>query len=271
MTLFLPYNSALYAASFKFYVVPTMTQPPTEQTRTNTATEKTQAAPQKRESLWVNLLINIIIPTLILSKLSGDEHLGTRMALVVALAFPLVYGLKDFLVRQEFNGFSALGAVSILLTGGISLLELDPQYIAIKEAAIPGLIGLATLISMKTRFPLVRTFLYNDKVLKTDLIAQRLEQHQATEAFNRALNNASYLVAGSFFLSSFLNYVLAKWLLVSPPGTEAFNAELGKMTAMSFPVIALPATIVMAGALMYLFRRIRQLTELDFEEVINAQ
>lgn len=228
------------------------------------------AKPAKRESLLANLLLNIVIPTLILTKLSADEYLGTTAALVVALAFPLIYGLKDFITRREFNAFSALGAVSILLTGGISLLELDPEYIAIKEAAIPGLIGLATLASMKTRFPLVRTFLYNDKVLKTDLIAERLSSTNNQSAFDRALRNASFMVAGSFFLSSFLNYVLAKWLLQSPPGTAQFNAELGKMTALSFPVIALPATMVMVVALLYLFRRIRQLTELDFEDVINA-
>ncbi|MBU2885104.1 MFS transporter [Gilvimarinus agarilyticus] len=216
------------------------------------------------------MLLNIVIPTLILTKLSGDEYLGTRNALVVALAFPLFYGIKDFVVRRQYNAFSILGTISILLTGGISLMELDPKYIAIKEAAIPGLIGLATLISMKTRFPLVRTFLYNDKVLKTDLISERLTQHDKHAQFDRALSNATYLVAGSFFLSSFLNYVLAKWLLQSPPGTAEFNAELGKMTAMSFPVIALPATVIMMIALLYLFRRIRQLTELEFEDVINA-
>ncbi|MDP3449658.1 MAG: beta-galactosidase, partial [Anaerolineaceae bacterium] len=48
---------------------------------------------------------------------------------------------------------------SVMLTGGISLLELDPQYIAIKEAAIPGIIGLAVLGSQYTRFPLVRTLI----------------------------------------------------------------------------------------------------------------
>jgi len=225
---------------------------------------------KKRESLLGNILLNIVIPTLILTKLSGEQHLGPAGALIVALAFPLVYGLRDFMVRREFNVFSALGAISILLTGGISLLKLDPQYIAIKEAAIPGLIGIATLVSMKTRFPLVKTFLYNDKVLKVDLIAERLEQRHNTKKFNLALRSASYLVAMSFFLSSFLNYALAKWILVSEPGTAAFNEELGKMTALSFPVIALPATIVMAIALMYLFRRIKQLTQLDFEEVINS-
>lgn len=223
-----------------------------------------------KESLLLNILLNIVIPTLILTKLSSDEYLGTRNALIVALAFPLIYGIKDFIRRREYNVFSILGTISILLTGGISLMKLDPQYIAIKEAAIPGLIGLATLISMKTRFPLVRTFLYNDKVLKTDLINEHLTQFNRHAQFNKALDTASYLIAGSFFLSSFLNYVLAKWLLKSPPGTAEFNAELGKMTALSFPVIALPATVLMVVALLYLFHRIRQLTGLEFEDVINA-
>jgi hypothetical protein len=223
----------------------------------------------KRESLLANLLLNIVIPTLILMKLSGEDYLGIKMAIVVALAFPVIYGLRDFIQRHKFNIFSALGFVSILLTGGISLLELDPQYIAIKEAAIPGLIGLATLISLKTRFPLVKTFLYNDKVLKVKKVALALKEYDNEAAFEATLKNASYLVAASFFVSSTLNYILARVILKSPPGTVAFNEELGKMTALSFPVIAVPAMLVMVAALFYLFRRIRQLTHMGLEDVIN--
>jgi len=239
---------------------------------TDSATDKPTAnsgTPPKRESLLLNLALNIVVPTIILSKFSGEEHLGIKMGIIVALAFPLVYGARDFIVRRKLNIFSALGFISIMLTGGISLLELDPQYIAIKEAAIPGLIGIATLISLKTRYPLVKTFLYNDKVLKVEKVAAALDQYDNHSAFEHTLKNASYLIAGSFFLSSFLNYVLAKIILVSPPGTVEFNAELGKMTALSFPVIAVPAMLVMMGALFYLFRRIKQLTQLGLDDIIN--
>lgn len=243
-------------------------------TDSNSATEKNQAHAEqpekpKRESLLANLLLNIVIPTLILTKFSGEDQLGIKLGIVVALAFPLAYGARDFLVNRKMNVFSALGFFSILLTGGISLLELDPQYIAIKEAAIPAIIGLATLLSMKTRYPLVKTFLYNDKVLKVDKVAAALEEYNNERAFERTLQNASYLIAGSFFLSSMLNYILAKIILVSDPGTVAFNEELGKMTALSFPVIAVPAMVVMMFALFYLFRRIRTLTHLGLDDVIN--
>ncbi len=43
------------------------------------------------------------------------------------------------------------------------------------------------------------------------------------------------------------------------------------MTAYSFPVIALPATLVMMVALFYLFSRIKTLTQLTLEEIIHEQ
>lgn len=232
---------------------------------------QTNAPKKKQESLLANILLNIVIPTIILTKLSSADYLGPKGAIVVALAFPIAYGLYDFKGSHKINIFSALGVISILLTGGISLLELDAQYIAIKEAAIPGIIGLATLISTYTRFPLVKTFLYNDKVLQIEKVDKALEHYGTSTEFQKTLKNASYLVAASFFLSSALNYGLAKYLLVSPPGSEAYTAELGKMTALSFPVIAVPATLVMMGALFYLFSNIRKLTHLDLEDILIHQ
>lgn len=223
----------------------------------------------KKESMLANLLMNIVIPTLILTKLSGDEYLGATWGLIVALTFPVGYGLRDFLINKKFNAFSALGIVSVLLTGGLSLLHLAPEYFAIKEAAIPGILGVATLFSMKTRYPLVKTFIYNDKVLKIHKVDAALQQYETKKHFERTLTNASLMIAASFFLSSILNYVLAKIILVSQPGTTEFNAELGKMTALSYPVIALPMMIIMMGTLFYVFRSIRLLTHLTLEEVIN--
>ena len=228
------------------------------------------ATPPKQESLLANLLINIAIPALILAKLSGDDWLGTKWAIVVALAFPLLYGLRDFLQNGKANFFSGLGVVSILLTGGISLMELDAKYIAMKEAAIPALLGIATVVSLRTRWPLVKTFLYNDKVLDTDKIAAKLEDNNNLGAFELTLKQASWMVAASFFLSSVLNYVLAKVILTSPPGSEAFNAELGKMTALSYPVIVVPSMIVLILAMAFLFRRIGKLTGLKLEDIMAA-
>ncbi|MCK9469386.1 MAG: MFS transporter [Porticoccaceae bacterium] len=229
----------------------------------------TQAKPQKAENLLVNLLFNIIIPTVILTKLSGDNHLGTTNGILVALAFPVLYGARDMMVRGKVNLFSVLGVFSILLTGGISLMGLDPRYLAIKEAAIPATFGLATLVSLKTPYPLVKTFIYNDTILDIPTIDQRLADNGNRRPFERRLAMASILVASSFFLSSLLNYLLAIIIVTAQPGTVEYNEQLGKMTALSFPVIALPATLMMMGAMLYLFSGITRLTGLDLEHVIK--
>ena len=124
-----------------------------------------------RESLLLNLGLNIVAPSLVLMKLSGPDALGTTWGIILALAFPIGYGLWDFFRRRKFNLFSAIGVISVLLTGGISLLALPPRYLALKEAAIPGLLGIGIVLSLKTRWPLVRSLLLNDAVLDTSLAA----------------------------------------------------------------------------------------------------
>jgi hypothetical protein len=227
-----------------------------------------KAAP-KKENMLINILMNIVIPSLILTKLSGPHYLGPVWGLVAALAFPIGYGIKDFVINRKINFFSGLGIVSVLLTGGIGILKLPTEYYAIKEAAIPGLIGLIVLFSTKTRFPLVKTFIYNDTILNVEKISTALKEHQKEEAFEKTLRLGSYVLSGSFFLSSTLNYILAEMIVKSPTGTEAFNIEVGKMNALSFPIIALPSMIIMVATLMYIFRSIRVLTGLTFEEVMH--
>lgn len=233
---------------------------------TDTASAEQQ---QKPSGLLINLLFNIIIPTLILTRLSGDNFLGTTYAIVVALAFPVGFGLRDLYRRRKLNLFSALGVVSVVLTGGISLLGLAPIYLALKEASIPAIFGLATLISIKTPYPLVKTFIYNDSIMEIDTVNKALDERGNHDTFERRLRNASLMVAGSFFLSAVLNYLLTITIVTAQPNTVEYNEQLGRMTALSFPVIALPATLVMMAAMFYLFRGITRLTGLKLEDVIK--
>ena len=232
----------------------------------NTVTNNKEAP--KKENMWLNIIVNVVIPTIILMKLSGEAKLGPTLALIVALAFPIGYGVIDYLKTRKLNFFSALGVVSVMLTGGMTLLKLPPEYIAIKEAAIPALFGLAVLGSLKTRFPLVKTFMLNPQIMQVEKIQNAVEKNQCKHAFEQTLTNASIMLASSFFLSSVLNYGLAKYLLVSEPGSEAFNAELGTMTAMSFPVITIPTMLVFVGAMFYLFRQIKKHTGLSIDDIL---
>ncbi|MBN7769944.1 MFS transporter [Marinobacter daepoensis] len=224
--------------------------------------------PDHQPRPWIDLLVSIIIPSVILMKFSGDEHLGSVNALILGLAFPLGWGLFELIRYHKKNFIALLGLISVALTGGIGLLELDAGWLAIKEAAVPAVIGLAVLISTRTRYPLVRTLLYNPNVLDVDKIHASLEEKGCVDQFEARLLKASYFFSGTFLFSSIMNYVLAKWIVVSPSGTEAFNEELGRMTLVSYPMIAIPSMIMMILIFYYLWRTIRRLTGYTLEEVM---
>lgn len=222
-----------------------------------------------RENLWINLACTIALPAIILSKLSAPEKLGPVVALVVALAFPIGYGLWDFAKRKKFNFVAGIGFASTLLTGGFGLAQVDGVWFAVKEASVPLVIGLMVLVSMKSRRPLIREFVYNDQIIDVPRVDAALAAHDARGAFDRLLARAGWLVAGSFLISAALNFLLARWLLTAPAGTAEFNAQLGTMQLWSWPVIALPSTAMMMFALFRLFSGIKRLTGLAMEDILH--
>ena len=65
-----------------------------------------------------------------------------------------------------------------------------------------------------------------------------------------------------------MNYLLAKWIVTSPAGSAAFNEELGQMTLVSYPVIAIPSMLMMLAILYFLWRSIQRYTGLELEEIL---
>ncbi|WP_137166321.1 VC0807 family protein [Salinimonas lutimaris] len=218
-----------------------------------------------------NLAFNIIIPVVIMSYTSSDEYLGPAWSIIAALIFPIGYGFWDLKQSGKVNGFSILGIISVLLTGGISLLKLPAEYIAIKEAAIPALIGIAVLVTQYTKKPLVKMLILNDQIINWEALNASLDRHNKQAEFKKKVAVSSYIVASSFFLSSALNYILAKVILVSEPGTTAYTEELGRMTALSYPVIVIPSMILLVTALWYLFSQIGKITGEELETFLNQK
>ncbi len=230
----------------------------------------TSAKKGRRENPLLNLGLNIVIPVIILMRFSGENQLGPVYGLLLALAFPVGYGIYDFAVRRGFNFYSALGFVSVLLTGGIGLLKLPVEWLAIKEAGVPFIIGVAVLVSLRTRYPLVKTIIH--KVIDLDRVNEALQQKDSVDAYERRLVVATYVVAFGLLVSTVLNYVLARIVVVSEPGSTAFNEELGRMTALSFPVITIPSITILAIALYYLVSGITKETGLEFQDIFaNAR
>lgn len=228
------------------------------------------SAPAKKENILLNLVFNIALPSLVLSKLSTPDRLGPVWGLLVALAFPLGYGAWDYIQRRKTNFISIIGLVSVLLTGGLGLLHVSGFVFALKEAAVPAIIGLAVLVSLKTKTPLVRELLYNDQVIDVDRVDAALAVRNNRPGFDQLMVSSSYLLVLSFLVSATLNYGLARWLLKSPAGTPEFNAELGKMHLLSWPIIVIPSMAMMMFALWRLLGGIKKLTGLEFDAIFKT-
>jgi len=225
---------------------------------------------KKKDPVLFNLLFNIIIPALVMMKGQKWFHLSPKSALVISLAFPLIYGLYDFKKKKKWNLLSIIGIFSILVTGGVGLLCLSKKWIAIKEAAIPFILGTFILLSLKTKKPLINVFLYNEQIIDVAKVESKLEEFKNHGAFQRLMSQCTWMLAGSFYLSAILNYILAKIFIQSETGTQAFTEELGRMTAWSYPVIALPCTIVLSLALWRLLSGLKKLTHLPIDDLFSS-
>ena len=231
----------------------------------------------KKENFWLNLGFNIVIPSVLLVKgRSLAERIGIASCenidiyiFLLAVMFPIAYGVLDLISRRKWNLFSVIGLVSVLLTGGFGLMKLSKDWIIIKEGAVPLVLGVAVLLTAYTRRPLAKMIIMSDSVFDVEKIESALVKRGTKSEFDSSMKIITYIVASSFLLSSILNFALAFYIFKSPAGTPEFNEQLGTMTALSFPVITLPTMVVFIFAMVKFFKTLDRLTGLSLDDVVK--
>ncbi len=226
-------------------------------------------APAAKPNPLLEVGITVLLPAVILMQLSAPERLGPLRALLLALAFPLAWGLWDAVKRRKLSWLAVLGVVSTLLTGGIGLLKLDAGWLAVKEAAVPGLIGLVILGSVWARRPLIHLLVFNAALFNIERVTTALRERGNERAFSTCLRQGTVMLAATFFFSAGANYLLARWVVNSQAGTEAFNQELGRLTLLSYPVIAIPSMLMMMALMWWLARQAKALTGLGMGDMLH--
>jgi hypothetical protein len=245
----------------------------------------------KQEHPLANILINVLIPVMVLSYLSKDPeiqaklgksvkpwHIGPLWAMIIALIPPFAYGVWHFVKTKHANAFSALGFVSVLLTGGLTLYlwnadgSVKPNaglLFGIKEASIPLVLAFAILASHKSASPLIRVFLYNDSIFDIPGIEQRVAERGQQDGYSRLMLEATRFFAGSFILSSAMNLGLALWFFRGFDATavdalENYNGIVAKLTG-------LPVLVILFLILMRLLKGLRALTGMDDKELMHPR
>lgn len=217
----------------------------------------------------LSLLLNIVIPTIIMMRFAGEDKLGPVNALLLALAFPLIFGIYSMVRERKIGWMPVVGLVSIMISGGVGLLKLPAEWIAVKEAAIPLVLALAIVVSAWIGRPLARIFL--NQILDRERVYAALQEKGTTEEYERRTAVATWLLASAFLLSAALNFGLARYVVTADGGTQQYTEQLGRMTALSFPVITVPVFIVLTGTILYIMNTVSKLTGLDAEHVLRDQ
>ena len=234
---------------------------------------------KEEENPLLNIFVNVLLPIVALSQLSKSEgklwHLGPEYGMTVAVAFPFFYGLLFFFKNKKFNFYSILGIISVLLTGFItihvwnedgSVKDNADLLFAIKEAAVPLMLGAAMLYSHKTKKPLIDVFFLNPDIFDIARIEGVAKEKGTFKDYLAFRLKLTWMFAGSFLLSSVMNFFLAMYLLDGANDKESYNLGVSKVMGIGYLVIGIPLMIIMVACLFYLMKTISRLTGLTREE-----
>ena len=229
----------------------------------------------KQENPLANIGFNILIPTLFLNK--GGEWTGASpfWVLLIALAFPFLYGLKDLISDKKINFISVLGLLNIGLTGGLALLETDGIFFAIKEAAIPLVLAFFCIFSIPLKKPVMEWMIFNSSLFNKERIQEQLLLKKEEKNFQKLMNQSTLALSSSFFLSALLNFWIAFFIFepapdLSPSAMATLrNQQIADMTWKGYIFIALPLMLITGLILIWLYKKLQRLTGLSLEEMLS--
>lgn len=230
---------------------------------------------KSKENPLISIVANVVLPVFLLNKLSSQNPL---IALLVALAFPLGYGIFSFIRDKRVNFISVLGLLNTLFTGGFALLKLEGIWFAVKEAAFPLLIGIFVFFSSFGRSPFLKFILFDSGALKTEHLFKVVEDMQLKDPFVRLVKTFTIYFSFSFFLSAILNFVLAIRIfkpisseLSEAVQNETLNQQIADMTWQGYIVIFIPSIVVLFITFFLFFKKLNKLTGLTFETLMNEK
>ncbi len=231
----------------------------------------------QQENPLFSLLFNILIPIIILNK--GHLFLGNKagvLILILALMFPIFYGLFDFIKNKRKNIISLFGTLNVLLTGGFAFYKLKGIWFAVKEAAFPLLIGIFVFISAYTKKNFFEYLIRQAPIFKWALIEEKIKTFSSKNHLHDLFKKSTILFSISFFISAVLNFILALYIF-SEKGTQGLsltekeillNKKIADMTWLGFVVIGLPMTLFAFGIFWWFLKKLTKLTLLPMEQIL---
>lgn len=234
---------------------------------------------KNKENPLFSLLLTIVIPSVLLEKLAAwiPHENAALISLIVALSFPITYGVWDYISKKNKSWMAILGVVNISLSGGFALLQLSGEWFTIKEAAFPFFIGVFVWISSTKEKNFFQLVMINPQILNVSLLNQKIKETKTETKLANLFVRSNKLFAVSFFLSAVLNFILAYTIFTPIKEIDAnkiqniLNSQIAQMNWMSFVVIVLPLMLFSLYIFMDFFKKLKVFSNLNFRDLINHQ
>jgi intracellular septation protein A len=210
---------------------------------------------------FVEIIVSFVIPTIILLRFSSESQLGPAKAMLLALAFPVALELYRLSKRQKPSVLSMIAIGGILVTGVISLLGLNENWLALRRSLVYFVIAAALLISILIKRPLLDMALPH--IIDMDTIVAAARKKSALPALKKHLRRTTYMIIVLLVAIGIASYVLTLIVITAPTNTAEFNNEYVRLRVIGLPAITLPLLAGIFGILLYFVSKIEKLTGLD--------
>lgn len=187
-------------------------------------------------SRWLELVGAVVWPTIVLTF--GGRYLPPSAVLVAGLTPPVLLAVAGVVREGRPSVLSVIALVSVLVTGGVGLLQLDARWFALKEMLVPTAVGGLLIASARTRYALVGAVF--GQLFDPERLGAALSNSGQQARYDRAVAQATARMGAVTAASGPVSAAYALWSIRSQTGTEAFTAELGSYTGWSFVLINLP-------------------------------
>ena len=212
-------------------------------------------------------MLNVVFPALAITLLSPEEILGPSLAFLVALVLPLSYGVIYFSLNSRISIFSLIGLISVILTGSFGIMQLSPFWMIAKETGIPLVIGLVIIWTGKLNRPFMGILL--TEIMDMKLVEDDYASKNKTKKLKKDIRKSNSMFASVFFVGAALNFFVAFSILSSEPGTPEYASEVGRFTAISYPLIVVPVIVMLGLVFAFLASDIEKTTGKDITDYMK--
>ncbi|MEQ1504242.1 MAG: VC0807 family protein [Myxococcota bacterium] len=215
---------------------------------------------------WIELGCTVVAPTVVL--LFGGAWLGPKLAVAVAVAFPLGFAAMAIARDGRPTALAALSLASVVITGGIGLLDVDPRWFAVKEAAIPVAIGALMVATASTPWSAIGVVL--DRVLDPERMQSAFDRAGGRAGYDAVTHRATIELGAVTIASGAASFAMARWMVTAASGTDLFSTQLGSYTGWSFVAVTLPVLGLSVWVLRRALERLEYALGVPVEDLIRA-